>query len=416
MNKLLNELGQRAQSARRILSQLDTETKDRALQRIADTLRAEKEQILAENMKDLERGAQDGLSKALLDRLRLTGERVEGVATGVEEVIELDDPIGSLMAEWDRPNGLKLQRIRVPLGVIGMIYEARPNVSVDASVLCLKTGNAVILRGSSSALQSNMALVTAMRRALDEAGLPVDAIQLVQDTSRATAAQFMRLSDYLDVLIPRGGAGLIKNTVQNASVPVLETGVGNCHIYIDASADTKMAQEIVLNAKTQRPSVCNAAETVLVHKEWAERSLAQLIEQLSDAGVECRGCPQTAKLGPSVVEATEEDWSTEFLDLVLAIKIVDGLDEAISHINQYSSTHTEAIVTEEIANAEAFLKQVDSSSVFWNASTRFADGFEYGFGAEIGISTQKLHARGPMGLEALTSYKYVVRGSGQVRG
>lgn len=414
MNELLTK-AQRLKKAAATLATLTTEQKNRALSLMADELLQKQQYILEENRKDLEAGEKAGLSQALLDRLKLTEERIQAMAEGVKQVMELPDPVGEVLASWKRPNGLVIEEVRVPLGVIGMIYEARPNVTVDAAALCLKTGNGVLLRGSSSALHSNIALVKVLHEALAKSECPEDAIQLLEDTSRETASQMFRLNDYLDVLIPRGGAQLIRSVMEQASVPVIETGVGNCHMYVDESAQPEMAIDLVINGKTQRPSVCNAVETVLVHEAWAKLHLSKLVQALEEKGVEIRGDEAVRKLLPHVKPAQESDWDTEYLDLILAMKIVKDVHEAIEHISRHGTRHSEAIITENRENANLFLKEVDAAAVYHNASTRFTDGFEFGFGAEIGISTQKLHARGPLGLPALTSSKYVIRGEGQIR-
>ncbi|MEQ6376560.1 glutamate-5-semialdehyde dehydrogenase [Bacillaceae bacterium S4-13-56] len=414
----MSELLEKARRASEISVRVgicSTEQKDVALRLIADQLLEEMNFILSENQKDLEEGRARGMSENLLDRLKLAEERLRDMAEGVLQVASLSDPVGETLENWDRPNGLHIEKIRVPLGVIGMIYEARPNVTVDASSLCLKTGNAVLLRGSSSAIHSNKALVAVIHRALEKSELPVEAVQLLEDTSRDTASQMFKLNEYLDVLIPRGGAGLIKTVVENASVPVLETGVGNCHVYIDESAESQMAINVAVNAKTQRPSVCNAAETILVHRNWAQIHLRELLEKLLVHGVEIRADERAREYDPRLSVATEEDWETEFLNLTVALKVVDNLEEAIQHIQRYGSKHSEAILSESDESVSTFFKLVDAAALYHNASTRFTDGFEFGFGAEIGISTQKLHARGPMGLTALTSTKYTIRGNGQIK-
>lgn len=414
MTELL-EKAKKAKEQAHVLAAATTADKNEALQTIAEALLEKKDFILAENKRDLENGKKAGISTALLDRLALTEDRIKGMAEGLTQIAELTDPIGEQIDEWTQPNGLQLSSVRVPLGVVGMIYEARPNVTVDASGLCLKTGNAVILRGSSSAIESNKALVAVIHQALAKTNFPPEAVQLLEDTSREAASAMFKLNDYLDVLIPRGGASLIQTVVENATVPVLETGVGNCHVYIDELAQKEMAIEIAVNAKVQRPSVCNAAETIIVHKEWAKQHLADLLDRLKQEGVECRGDEVVSAEFNDVKRADEADWSTEYLDMIVAIKVVRSLEEAISHINRYGSKHSEAIVTENRDHAERFFQAVDAAALYHNASTRYTDGFEFGFGAEIGISTQKLHARGPMGLKALTTNKYVVRGNGQVR-
>lgn len=412
------ELIEKAKKAKKAASKLvlnTTEEKNQALRMMSAQLIEEQSYILSENKKDLEAGREKGIGESLLDRLRLTEGRIHDMADALLELTELQDPIGEVVEEWERPNQLNIQKIRVPLGVIGMIYEARPNVTVDASSLCLKAGNAVMLRGSSSAIYSNKALVAVLHRAIEQTALPVDSIQLLEDTSRETASKMLKLNDYLDVLIPRGGANLIKTVVENSSVPVLETGAGNCHVYIDESADKKMAIDIAVNAKTQRPSVCNACETILVQKEWAANYLEELVASLNEKGVIIHGDETVQKVDKKVVAATEEDWATEYLDLEVAIKIVKDVHKAIEHITMYSTGHSEAIISNTQENVDHFFKTVDAAALYHNASTRFTDGFEFGFGAEIGISTQKLHARGPMGLPALTSTKYLLRGDGQLK-
>ncbi len=405
----------RAKSASCILMTASTERKNRALLAIADALQANCAQILAENQKDLDAGAQAGLSASLLDRLALSEARIDGMAQGVREVAALPDPVGVVLSETRRPNGLRIQKVSTPLGVLGIIFEARPNVTSDAAALCLKSGNAVILRGGKEAIRSNIAISDVMRAALREVGLPQDCIQLVEDTSRESATALMRLNAYVDVLIPRGGAGLIRSVVENATVPVIETGVGNCHIYVDKDADPAMAAEITFNAKTSRVSVCNAAESLLVHADIAETVLPLIKARLDEKHTELRGDERAQAILPGIVPATDADWGTEYLDYILSIKVVDSLEDAIAHIRTYSSGHSECIVTENAEAAERFLNAVDSAAVYHNASTRFTDGGEFGFGAEIGISTQKLHARGPLGLPQLTSIKYKVYGNGQVR-
>lgn len=410
----LEQMGQKARAAARVLASAG-EKKDRALYRIADAFRKESETIRKSNEQDLAAAKQNGMSQSLLDRLTLTPQRLESMAQGVEEVAAQPDPVGLVLEGGRRPNGLMIEKITVPLGVIGMIYEARPNVTGDAAALCLKAGNAVILRGGKEAFHSNQAIANAMRAALAETGLPEDCVQLVQDVSRQSAIEMMELTGYLDVLIPRGGAGLIQSVVKNARVPVIETGVGNCHVYVDKKADLAMAASIIENAKTSRPSVCNAIETILVHKDVAEKALPLIAEKLAPHHVELRGCERTRQILPQAVPATEEDWKTEYLDYILAVKVVDSQEEAMAHIAAYGSGHSEAIVTDDYAAAETFLNTVDAAAVYVNASTRFTDGGQFGLGAEIGISTQKLHARGPMGLRQLTTTKFLVRGSGQIR-
>ncbi|ATO38855.1 glutamate-5-semialdehyde dehydrogenase [Geobacillus thermodenitrificans] len=412
MNELL-EKAERLKTASQTLAMLSTEEKNAALEQIAKAIDRKRAVILAENEKDMAAGRAQGLSPALLDRLQLTNERIDQIISGVRQVASLPDPVGEIIEEWTRPNGLRIQTVRVPLGVIGMVYEARPNVTVDAASLCLKTGNAVLLRGSSSALHSNKALVSVMKEALRTTAIPETAIELLEDTSRETAQRMFRLNDYLDVLIPRGGAGLIRSVVENATVPVLETGVGNCHIFVDESAERSMAIDIVLNAKLQRPSVCNAIETVLIHERWPY--VGELLEALHARGVELRGDRRLAAAYPFVTEATEEDWHTEYLAPILAIKLVTDVDEAIQHIHRYGTKHSEAIITENEAHVRRFFQAVDAAVLYHNASTRFTDGEQFGYGAEIGISTQKLHARGPMGLIAITTTKSLVYGMGQIR-
>ena len=390
--------------------------KDDALLAIAKALREHSDEIIKANEIDIENGKNAGLTESLLDRLRLTPERINGMAEGVEQVAALADPIGNVLEGRTLKNGLNIEKVRVPMGVIGIIFEARPNVTSDAAALCLKAGSAVILRGGKEAINSNLAVSEIMRNAVESVGFPKDCIALVKDTSRQSATELMQLSDYLDVLIPRGGAGLIKSVVENAKVPVIETGVGNCHIYVDKSADIEMAKNIVFNGKTSRPSVCNALETLLVHKDIAEKALPVIKAELDKKNVEIRGCDRTKQiLGDCVVSATEEDYRIEFLDYIIAVKVVDSLDDAIAHIQKYSTGHSECIVTSDYNSANEFTARIDSAAVYVNASTRFTDGGEFGLGAEIGISTQKLHARGPMGLNELTSSKYIIRGNGQIR-
>ena len=409
------EIGKAAKCASAEFAKVSTKEKDAALQTIAEYLFAYKDDILTANQEDIRAAKEAGISDSLLDRLLLTEERIQGIADGVLEVKALDDPIGKVDGMWERPNGLIIGKRRVPLGVLGIIYEARPNVTVDAAVLCLKSSNAVILRGGKEALRSNIAMVDVMRKALQTCGLPEDCIQIIKDTNRESATALMKLNGYVDVLIPRGGAGLIRSVVENATVPVIETGTGNCHVYVDEFADYKMGIDIIVNAKTSRPSVCNAAETLLVHERIAQDFLPECVRALREKSVEIRGCEKTRAIIPDVVPATESDWETEYGDYILAVKVVDSLDDAISHINRYNTGHSESIVTKDYDHAQRFLKEVDAAAVYVNASTRFTDGNEFGFGAEIGISTQKMHARGPMGLNELTTVKYIIYGNGQVR-
>ena len=415
MNNELIIKGKKAKEASYTLSFASTNEKNNGLLKISESLIKRCDEILEENKKDLEKAIEKGTSNAMLDRLKLDEERVKYIANAVADVVKLDDPIGEVTSMFKRPNGLRIGVQRVPLGVVGIIYEARPNVTADAAALCLKTGNAVILRGGSEAINSNLKIVEIISDALKEAGLPEGSVQILEDTSRETATDFMRLNDYLDVLIPRGGAGLIKAVVNNATVPVIETGVGNCHIYIDDEADINMGVDIIVNAKTSRPAVCNAAEKLLVNEKIAEKFLPVAIKALKEKGVEIRGCEKTKAIVNDINLATEEDWGKEYLDYILGVKVVKDLDEAISHINKYGTKHSESIVTKNYFNSEKFLQRVDAAAVYVNASTRFTDGGEFGFGAEIGISTQKLHARGPMGLKELTTNKYIIYGNGQVR-
>ncbi len=413
--KELIEIGKKAKNASLILANASSGLKNDALQRAAYNLQKYSGDILQANLTDLENAEKTGLKGSILDRLRLSRERIESIAEGLKQVTTLEDPIGEVIRMWKRPNGLRIGLKRVPLGVVGMIYEARPNVTVDVFGLCIKTGNASILRGGKEALYSNKAIVNVLRRSLMESGLPENSVQLIEDTSRESAVELMKLNDYLDVLIPRGGAGLIKTVVENSKVPVIETGVGNCHIYIDDEADKEKAISITFNAKTQRPGVCNAAESLLVHSSVAELLLPLIGKKLHENNVELRGDQTVCKILNYAIPASEEDWGTEYLDLIMSVKIVGSLKEAIDHINTYGTKHSEAIVTESYSHAQQFLDEVDAAAVYVNASTRFTDGFEFGFGAEIGISTQKLHARGPMGLTALTSTKYIIYGDGQIR-
>ena len=411
----VEEIGKRARAAATALAVAPTERKDKALELIAKALENRGGEILAANADDLTAADAAGVPDAVLDRLTLTETRIRDIARAAREVIGLHDPVGDVMEEWTRPNGLEITQVRVPLGVVGIIYEARPNVTVDAAALCIKSGNACILRGSSTAIRTNIVLTRIVDEACVHAGLPQNTVQLIEDTSRETAKELMRAREWVDVLIPRGGADLIRTVVDESTVPVIETGVGNCHVYVDAMADLQKAQTILVNAKTQRPSVCNAAETLLVHADVAQTFLGSALPALREYGVELRGDDATRSLDPDVKPADEEDWHAEYLDLIMAVKVVDSLDDAIAHINTYGTKHTDAIVTQDRSAAERFVAEVDAACVVVNASTRFADGGEFGFGAEIGISNQKLHARGPMALRELTGYKYIVRGDGQVR-
>ena len=411
----LIKLGGAAKSASRVLMCTDTQTKNRALLAMADALIAASTEILAANREDLAAGERDGLTPAFLDRLALSMPRIRGMADGMRQVAALPDPVGRVLSETVRPNGLRLTKVSVPIGVIAVIYEARPNVTADSAALCLKSGNAVILRGGREAIRSNTAIVRAMRAALAEAGLPEDAVLLIEDTDRAVTQALMRLNGYVDLLIPRGGAGLIRAVVENATVPVIETGAGTCHIYVDRDANVAMAAEIVYNAKTSRPSVCNAAECLLVDRAIAGEALPAIAARLAEKQVELRADAEACALLPNAVAATDSDWGREYNDYIMAVHIVSGVDEAIDFITRYGTGHSECIVTENAETAERFLTRVDAAAVYHNASTRFTDGGEFGLGAEIGISTQKLHARGPLGLAELTSMKYIVHGTGQVR-
>ena len=409
------ELGKRAKAAEAVISTAGSRIKDEALAAISRALIENQELIIAENAKDLAAAKENGMSEAKQDRLKLDAKRIADMAKGVDELIALKDPIGEVIEGFTRPNGLRIVKTRTPLGVIGIIFESRPNVTVDAAALCLKAGNVVILKGGKEAINSNICLGAIMRKAVAGTGLPEDVIQVVENTSRETTTELMRLNGYVDVLIPRGSAGLIQAVVQNATVPVIETGAGNCHVYVDASADLDMAVEITDNAKTQRPSVCNAIESLLVHKDCAEKFLPMIAERFKSHNVKLYGCERTMAILSGVEKATESEYATEFNDYVIAVKVVDDIDEAIAHIRKYSTKHSECIVTSSLASAEKFQKQVDAAAVYVNASTRFTDGGEFGFGAEIGISTQKLHARGPMGLRELTTIKYLINGNGQIR-
>ena len=411
----LEKMGQLSKEAARTLIRLSQPVKNACLISVAANLEKEADRIIEANQKDIENGRQNNMPEALLDRLSLTKERIAGIAEGVRQVAALEDPVGEVLSMKQRPNGLMIGKKRVPLGVIGMIYESRPNVTVDAFSLCFKTGNAVILRGGSDAIHSNMALVDVIKKSLTENDVTSDAVFMLEDTSRETATKMMQMNEYIDVLIPRGGAGLIQSVVKNATVPVIETGTGNCHVYIDESADVDMAVSIVKNAKLQRLGVCNACESLVIHSAIAPKVMPAMIAMLKDNACEVRGDEMIQAYDESVVPATEADYGTEYLDKIISAKVVDSIDEAIEHINAHSTGHSESIVTSDYDNAQRFLNEVDSAAVYVNASTRFTDGFEFGFGAEIGISTQKLHARGPMGLEALTTTKYIIYGNGQVR-
>ena len=413
--RTIESLGKNAKEASYDLGIASTTEKNNALELMAQALLNNKKEIINENKKDLDVAVEKGISKAMLDRLSLNEERIEGMAKGLRDLIALDDPVGEVIEMWKRPNGLQIGKQRVAMGVIGIIYEARPNVTCDAAGLCLKTGNAAILRGGSEAINSNKAIVNILTEAVKEAGLPENSIQLVEDTSRETATKMMKLNEYIDVLIPRGGAGLIQAVVKNATVPIIETGVGNCHIYVDENCDFEMAKNIIVNAKVSRPSVCNAAEKMLINENIADEFLPLIVKALREHDVEIIGDDKVQSIINDVTAATEEDWSKEYLDYIIGTKIVKDVDEAITHINKYGSGHSEAIVTESYKNSQKFLNKVNAAAVYVNASTRFTDGAEFGFGAEIGISTQKLHARGPMGLKELTTIKYIIYGNGQIR-
>ncbi len=412
---MLTELGKKAKEAEKTLMIATTEQKNKALKYIAQALIENADEIIQANAIDLENGKNNGMSEAMLDRLKLDKDRIKGMAKGVEDVVLLPDPVGRVLSETTRPNGLNIKKVSTPLGVIGVIFEARPNVTSDAAALCLKSGNTVILRGGKEAINSNRIIAKTMREAVKKSGLSEDVIQLVEDTSRESANALMQMNEYVDVLIPRGGAGLIQAVVKNATVPVIETGVGNCHIYIDKDADVDMAADIVYNAKTNRVSVCNAAESLLIHKDIAKEALPKIKAKLDEKSVELLGDEEAVNIADGIEKATERDWGTEYLDYKMSVKIVNSLDEAVEHIYKYSTGHSECIVTENKEAAEEFLNKVDSAAVYVNASTRFTDGGEFGFGAEIGISTQKLHARGPIGLPELQSFKYKIYGNGQVR-
>ncbi|MBE9518664.1 MAG: glutamate-5-semialdehyde dehydrogenase [Bacteroidetes bacterium] len=414
MNEL-TEIGKRAKEASKQLAHLNTDQKNQVLLLAAELLERSIPDLLEANAADLKQGEEMGLKGAIVERLSLTDDRIRGIAEGLREIVQLEDPIGEIEEMKKRPNGLLIGKKRVPLGVVGVIYESRPNVTADVAGLCIKTGNVCVLRGGKEAFRSNNALVKIFHQAIFECGLDPHMVQLVQDTSRESAIAMMKLNAYLDILIPRGGAGLIQAVVQNSTVPVIETGVGNCHIYVDEAADLEKAVAIVYNAKTHRPGVCNAAESLLIHKKVAVEVLPDIGKALKEGKVEIRGDRWTCELVPDATSATEEDWSTEYLDLIISSKVVGSVEEAVDHINRYGSMHSESIITENYSHAQYFLDRVDAAAVYVNASTRFTDGFEFGYGAEIGISTQKLHARGPMGLKELTTSKYIIYGSGQTR-
>ena len=413
--KMLKELGVRAKKASRELNTLGVKRKNEGLEAVAKALILHQDKILAANEKDVKKAKENQMKESLVDRLSLTEERIEAMAEGLTQIVALEDPVGEVSEMKTSPLGMQIGQKRVPLGVIGIIYESRPNVTADAFGLCFKTGNAVILRGGSDALNSNLAITKVIAEALSACDLPADSIQLLTDTSHETAEKFMRLNEYIDVLIPRGGAGLIKTVVEKSTVPVIETGTGNCHVYVDESADIDMAVNIIENAKTQRYGVCNACESLVIHKKIAKDVLPKIADRLVEHGVEMRGDEYSMQCDRRIIKASEEDYGTEYLDAIISIKTVDSLEEAIEHINHYNTGHSEAIVTSDYHNAMTFLNDVDAAAVYVNASTRFTDGFEFGFGAEIGISTQKLHARGPMGLKALTTTKYIILGDGQIR-
>lgn len=412
---MLERLGINAKEAEKTLMVASSEKKNQALKKIAEGLIENTDKIIEANKVDLENGEKNGMAKSMLDRLKLDKERIEGMAKGVLDVATLPEPVGRILSATERPNGLRIEKVSTPIGVIAVIFEARPNVTSDAAALCLKSGNTVILRGGKEAINSNKTIAKVMRQAVKKSGMPEDVIQLVEDTSRESANELMKMNEYVDVLIPRGGAGLIQAVVKNATVPVIETGVGNCHIYIDKNADLKKAVDIVFNAKTSRPSVCNAAESLLIHKDIAKEALVAIKNKLDEKDVTLVGDSKAREIIPDMEKATDADWATEYLDYKMSVKIVDSVEEAIDHIYKYSTGHSECIVTENAGTAEKFMNQVDSAAVYLNASTRFTDGGEFGFGAEIGISTQKLHARGPIGLPELQSFKYKIYGDGQIR-
>lgn len=412
----IEDLGKKAVAVKGMIATASTGEKNQILERIAQKLRANISEILQENEKDIMDAKNHGITDTMVDRLRLTEERINGIADACMDLVKLEDPVGEILQGSMRPNGMRITKVRVPMGVVGIIYESRPNVTVDAAALCIKSGNAAILRGGKEAIHSNKILMKVMQEAVVSCGFPREIVQLVEDTSREVSTQMMKANDYIDILIPRGGAGLIRAIVKNATVPVIETGTGNCHIYVDEQADLDMAVEITDNGKTQRPSVCNALETCLVHEKVAEAFLPKLAQKFQEHQVEIRGCDRTREiLGDGVIPATQEDYETEFLDYIISVKVVDSIEEAISHIGKYSTGHSECIITNDYSHAEKFQREVDSACVYVNCSTRFTDGAEFGLGAEIGISTQKLHVRGPMGLRELTTMKYWINGNGQIR-
>lgn len=411
----LNKKGHLARQASWFLGRMSSDGKKTLIEKIAALLRQRTDNILEANEKDLHEAKENNVRGALVDRLTLTPDRIAGMAEGLNQIALLEDPVGEVISMKKRPNGLQIGQVRVPIGVVGIIYEARPNVTTDAAGLCLKTGNAVILRGGREAINSNMAIVKIIQEALISEGAPPESVQLVEDTSRESAVAMMKLNEFLDILIPRGGAGLIKTVVENSRVPVIETGVGNCHVFVDESANIKMASDIIINAKTQRPGVCNAIESLLVHSTIADTFLPVICDRLRENGVEIRGDRHVTEIIGYAKPAGETDWYAEYLDLIISVRVVHSLSDAIIHINKYGSKHSDAIVTESYSNSMRFLNEVDAAAVYVNASTRFTDGFEFGFGAEIGISTQKLHARGPMGLKELTTTKYIIYGNGQIR-
>ena len=416
MNEMLNRLGMNAKAAETEMRNLSTNKKNEVLLAVADKLVKDAQTLINANKLDVETGKRNHMPEGLIDRLLLTESRIEGMAEGLRQVSALDDPVGEVTGMKKRPNGLLIGQKRVPLGVIGIIYEARPNVTADAFALCFKTGNVVILKGGSDAIHSNQAIARVIKEGLRKEKLSQDLILLVEDTSREVVNEMMKMHGWIDVLIPRGGAGLIANVVANSTVPVIETGTGNCHVYVDETADIKMATDIIENAKTQRLGVCNACESLVIHSKIADAALPKIVTRLKEHGVEIRGDERAQAISSEIIPATEEDWGTEYLDAIISVKIVDSIDEAITHINTYNTGHSESIITKDYDNALRFQDEIDAAAVYVNASTRFTDGFEFGFGAEIGISTQKLHARGPMGLEALTTTKYIIFGNGQIRG